>query len=244
MELRGRWALVTGAAERVGRVVAHELAGRGTNVVVHFHTSAAEADAAVASLQAIGVQALAPPGRPRGCDSGAPPGCRCRDADGRHRAPRQQRVQLPADAVRRHHRSRLDASLDVNLKAPFLLAWTLGRAMRTRGEGVIVNIADWAGERPYRHYLPYCISKAGLIALTKSLAKELAPAVRVNAVAPGPVLLPEDFGPEQVAAIRRATPLGRIGSPEDVARAIRFLAEEADFSTGSILHVDGGRGIA
>jgi NAD(P)-dependent dehydrogenase (short-subunit alcohol dehydrogenase family) len=137
-----------------------------------------------------------------------------------------------------------DASLDVNLKAPFLLAWTLGRAMRGRGEGAIVNVADWAGERPYRHYLPYCVSKAGILALTKALAKELAPQVRVNAVAPGPVLLPEDFSPEQVAAVERATPLARIGTPEDVARAIRFLAEEAGFSTGAVLHVDGGRGIA
>jgi pteridine reductase len=70
------------------------------------------------------------------------------------------------------------------------------------------------------------------------------PAVRVNAVSPGPVLLPEDFGEAEVAAVRRATPLGRVGTPEDVARAIRFLAEEADFSTGGVFHVDGGRGIA
>jgi len=136
-----------------------------------------------------------------------------------------------------------DASIDVNLKAPFVLAWTLGRAMRARGEGVIVNVADWAGERPYKNYLPYCISKAGVIALTKALAIELAPAVRVNAVAPGPVLLPEYFGEREIAAVERATPLG-VGTPEDVARAIRFLAEEATFTTGSVLHVDGGRGVA
>jgi pteridine reductase len=88
------------------------------------------------------------------------------------------------------------------------------------------------------------VSKAGLIALTKGLAKELAPHVRVNGVAPGPVLMPDDFTEADVEAVRRATPLGRIGTPEDVARAIRFLAEEAAFSTGAILHVDGGRGIA
>src|SRR5439155_297359 len=81
-----------------------------------------------------------------------------------------------------------DASLDTNLKAPFLLAWHVGRAMRARGTGRIVNLADWAGERPYRDYLPYCVSKAGIICLTKALAKELAPQVTVNAVAPGPVM--------------------------------------------------------
>src|SRR6185503_3793864 len=244
MELRGRWALVTGGAKRVGRAIAHELAGRGANVLVHYHTSAAEADATVASLRALGV-----------------------DADALHAelADAEQVRRLAADAEARSGGVALlvnsasnylrtpfdalteavwDASLDVNLKAPFLLAWTIGRAMRSRGEGAIVNIADWAGERPYRDYLPYCVSKAGIIALTRALAKELAPTVRVNAVAPGPVLPPDDFGAQELAAIRRATPLGRIGTPEDVARAIRFLAEEADFSTGSILHVDGGRGIA
>jgi NAD(P)-dependent dehydrogenase (short-subunit alcohol dehydrogenase family) len=244
MELRGRWALVTGGAKRIGRVVAHELASRGANVLVHYHTSAAEADATVASLRALGVEA---------------------DALHAELADAEQVRRLAADAETRSGGVALlvnsasnylrtpfdaltervwDASLDVNLKAPFLLSWTIGRAMRARGEGAIVNIADWAGERPYRDYLPYCVSKAGIIALTRALAKELAPTVRVNAVAPGPVLPPDDFGAQELAAIRRATPLGRIGTPEDVARAIRFLAEEADFSTGSILHVDGGRGIA
>ena len=137
-----------------------------------------------------------------------------------------------------------DASLDVNLKAPFLLSWALGRAMRARGGGRIVNLADWAGERPYNDYLPYCVSKAGIACLTKALAKALAPEVQVNAVAPGPVLPPDDVGPAERQAITRATPLKRIGTPEDVARCVRFLVEEADFSTGAIFLVDGGRLIA
>src|SRR5207247_10002384 len=116
-----------------------------------------------------------------------------------------------------------DASLDANRKAPFLLAWHLGRAMRARGRGRIVNLADWAGERPYADYLPYCVSKAGIICLTKALAKALAPAVQVNAVAPGPVLPPEDLTPSEREAIVRATPLRRFGTPEDVARCVRFL---------------------
>jgi pteridine reductase len=243
MELRGRWALVTGAARRVGRVVALELARRGANVVVHYNTSADEAGATVADLRALGVDAdvvqadLADVAQVRRL---------AQDAEVRSGGiavlvnSASNYLRTPFDTI---DEAAWDASIDVNLKAPFLLAWTLGRAMRARGEGVIVNVADWAGERPYRNYLPYCISKAGVVALTKALAIELAPAVRVNAVAPGPVLLPEHFGEREIAAVERATPLG-VGTPEDVARAIRFLAEEATFTTGSVLHVDGGRGIA
>jgi NAD(P)-dependent dehydrogenase (short-subunit alcohol dehydrogenase family) len=244
VELAGRWALVTGAAKRVGRVVAHELAGRGAHVIVHYHTSDAAAGKTVASLQALGVRAEA-----LRADLADPAAVR-RLADDAEAL--SGGVALLVNSASNYLRTPFDtitdadwdASLDVNLKAPFLLATSLGRAMRARGEGCIVNVADWAGERPYRNYLPYCVSKAGLIALTRALAKELAPAVRVNAVSPGPVLLPEDFGPDAVAAVTRATPLGRVGTPEDVARAIRFLAEEAAFSTGAVLHVDGGRGIA
>ena len=244
MELRGRWALVTGAAKRVGRVIALELARHGANIVVHYNSSATDAASTVGEITALGVQSFA-----IAADLGKPTAVAelAREADTRSGGvsvlvnSASNYLRVPFDDLTE---AVWDASLDVNLKAPFLLSWTIGRAMRDRGEGTIVNLADWAGERPYRDYLPYCISKAGMIALTKALAKELAPTVRVNAVAPGPVLPPDDFGPDTLAAIRRATPLGRIGSPEDVARAIRFLAEEASFSTGSILQVDGGRGIA
>jgi pteridine reductase len=244
MQLSGRWALVTGAAKRVGRVIAREFAGRGANVVVHYNHSAADAADAVRELESLGVRALA-----LQAELGVPAQVTAlaRDAEARTGGvavlvnSASNYLRVPFDALTEET---WDASLDVNLKAPFLLAWHLGRAMRDRGEGAIVNIADWAGERPYKDYLPYCVSKAGVICLTKALAKELAPSVRVNAVAPGPVLLPEDFGPEARAAVERATPLQRVGTPEDVARCIRFLVEEANFSTGGLFHVDGGRAIA
>jgi NAD(P)-dependent dehydrogenase (short-subunit alcohol dehydrogenase family) len=244
MQLRDRWALVTGAAKRVGRSIALELATRGMNVVVHYGSSVADAERTLEELRAHGVSAF---------------GLR---ADLFHptevatlagEAERQtggitvlvnsaaNYLRAPFDALTE---STWDQSIDVNLKAPFLLSWHVGRAMRARGEGAIVNIADWAGERPYEEYLPYCVSKAGVICLTKALAKALAPAVRVNAVAPGPVMLPEEMGTQERAAVERATPLRHIGRPEDVARCVRFVAEEADFSTGAIFHVDGGRLIA
>jgi pteridine reductase len=116
--------------------------------------------------------------------------------------------------------------------------------MKERGRGVIVNISDWAGYRPYKGYLPYCISKAGVVTMTQGLARALAPEVRVNAIAPGPVMLPEDMTDAERETVMRGTPLGREGSPGDVARAVRFLVAGSDFITGAVLTVDGGRLIA
>ena len=244
MELRGRWALVTGAAKRVGRVIALELARHGANVVVHYNSSAADADATVRALTGLGVEAFA-----LAADLGKTAEVERLAADAETRSggvsvlvnSASNYLRVPFDDLTE---AAWDASLDVNLKAPFLLAWHLGRAMRARGEGRIVNIADWAGERPYNDYLPYCVSKAGVICLTKALAKALAPTVQVNAVAPGPVLLPEEMSEAERAAVTRATPLKRVGRPEDVAACVRFLVTEASFSTGAIFHVDGGRAIA
>jgi NAD(P)-dependent dehydrogenase (short-subunit alcohol dehydrogenase family) len=244
MELRGRWALVTGAARRVGRVIARELATRGMHVVVHYHTSHGEAAGAVAELERLGVQAIAVRADLARADEVRALAERAEAQAGG--------VAVLVNSASNYLRVRFDdlteevwdASLDTNLKGPFLLSWHIGRAMRARGQGRIVNIADWAGERPYVDYLPYTVSKAGIICLTKALAKELAPEVAVNAVAPGPVLPPEDMGEAEKRAIVRATPLGRLGRPEDVARCVRFLAEEAEFTTGAVFLVDGGRLVA
>ena len=244
MELRGRWALVTGAAKRVGRVIALELARHGANLVVHYNSSTADAASTVGEIAALGVQAFA---LAADLEKPASVAQLAREADTRSGGvsvlvnSASNYIRVPFDDLTE---AVWDASLDVNLKAPFLLSWHLGRAMRARGEGSIVNIADWAGERPYVGYLPYCVSKAGVICLTKALAKELAPTVRVNTVAPGPVLLPEDMTEAERAAVMRATPLKRVGRPEDVAACVRFLVTEANFSTGAIFHVDGGRAIA
>jgi pteridine reductase len=244
MELRGRWALVTGAAKRVGRAIGRELATRGMHVVVHYNTSQDEAAAAVRELEALGVQAVA-----LRADLARADDVR---ALAEAAEARTGGIAVLVNSASNYFRTPFDdlteevwdASLDVNLKGPFLLSWHLGRAMRARGAGRIVNITDWSGERPYRSYLPYTVSKAGLICLTKALAKELAPEVAVNAVSPGPVLAPEDMSETEREAITRATPLRRFGSPEDVARCVRFLVEEANFTTGAVFLVDGGRLIA
>jgi len=244
MELRGRWAVVTGSGKRVGRAIALELAGRGANVVVHYRDSASEAEETAAAIRALGAEAVTARADLADAAAVVELAAAC-ERDGR-------RVDVLVNSASNYLRAPFDditeanwdASLDVNLKAPFLLSWHLGRAMRDRGEGCIVNLVDWAAERPYPEYLAYCVSKAGLVCLTRALAKALAPAVRVNAVAPGPVLLPETFSEAQGDAARRATVLKRIGTAEDVARCVRFVVEEADYSTGSTFGVDGGRSIA
>lgn len=242
--LAGQWALVTGAGRRVGRVIALELARRGADIVIHYNRSAREAEDVAGEVRALGRSAVT-----IGAELGRAAAVEQLAADALARTgavdvlvnSASNYLHTPFDAL---DQAAWDVSLDVNLKAPYLLSVALGRAMRARGRGAIVNVVDWAAERPYRGYLPYCVSKAGLVCLTKGLARELAPNVRVNAVAPGPVLLPEDMGPTEVAAAVAATPLGRVGRPEDVAACVGFLVAEAQFTTGSVVHVDGGRAIA
>lgn len=137
-----------------------------------------------------------------------------------------------------------DSHIDINLRAPFLLSQALGPLMKRNGEGKIINIVDWSAKRPYADYIPYCVSKAGLLCLNTALAKALAPEVQVNAVLPGPVLMPEHATPKFRQAVIAATPLKKVGSPEDVAQAILYLIEGSDFVTGAELTVDGGRLIA
>jgi pteridine reductase len=229
MQLRGRWALVTGAAKRVGRVVALELAGRGANVVVHYNSSAADAEATVASVRALGVQGLslradladAEQVRKLAADAEAQTGGIALLVNSA-----SNYIRRPFDAITE---ADWDASIDVNLKAPFLLAWTIGKAMRARGEGSIVNVTDWAGERPYRNTSHTACPRAVSSHSRRRWRGSWRRQVRVNAVSPGPVMPPDEFGPDELAAIRRATPLARIGTPEDVARAIRFIAEEGGF---------------
>ena len=132
-----------------------------------------------------------------------------------------------------------DAIFAANLRAPFLLSQRLGLAMKAGGGGHIVNLGDWAGMRPYRSYLPYVVSKAGLIHMTRALALELAPEVQVNCVCPGPVPLPEQYDAATAEAVRRGTPLERLGDPDEIARAVRFFVESR-FATGAILTWTGG----
>ncbi len=244
MKLKGKRALVTGSAVRVGRVIAMNLAEGGADVAVHYNTSSKQAERTAEEIRALGVKAVTVQGDVS------------QDSQVEAVVGEVERALGPVDVLVNsasiYYKKSFedlteedwDKNLAVNAKAPFLLARRIGPGMKKRGRGKIVNIVDWAAERPYPDYMPYCASKAALVNLTKSLALALAPEVQVVGVAPGPVLMPEDFSPETVEAVKKAVPLKRVGSPEDIAAAVRFLIEGTDFMTGSILTVDGGRLIA
>jgi NAD(P)-dependent dehydrogenase (short-subunit alcohol dehydrogenase family) len=133
--------------------------------------------------------------------------------------------------------------MDNNLRAAFLSARAFGLAMRAGNGGVIIMLADTAGTRPWIGYTPYSVAKAGVIALTHALARELAPSVRVNAIAPGPILFPDDYGSEQQRREIDRTLLKRKGEPEDISQAAIALIRN-DYITGALLPVDGGRTLA
>ncbi len=244
MNLQGANILITGAAKRVGRACAVALAAQGANIAVHYHRSAKEATETCAALQRFGVKALT-----FRADLARVAQLRAMAAEawktfGGIDVLINSASIFPRTPLEQVTERIWDQTLDTNLKGCFFLARELGMRMAKRGRGKIINIADWAGERPYKNYLPYCISKAGVIAMTKGLAKTLAPRVQVNAISPGPVLLPPSISAADKKAVIRGTPLGRIGSPEDIANTARFLIEGTDFMTGSIVAVDGGRLIA
>ena len=237
--------MVTGAAKRVGRQIALGLARRGANIVVHYNSSAPDARRVVAEIKALGVDAIA---------------VRANQTNAREvraavaRAVKHFRdihVLVTSAAVYRKTpfdtltEEDWDFHIDANLKGPFLFALEVGRRMKKRGTaGKIITFADWAAMRPYADYLPYCVSKAGIICLTKSLAKALGPNVQVNAIAPGPVLLPPDFSARERRQVIEATLVKRLGSPQDIVSSVVFLIEGSDFITGHTLVVDGGRLIA
>jgi len=245
MELKGKTALVTGAGKRVGREIALGLARRGANVVVHYNTSAADALAVVAEIKALGVDALAV-----GADQTNARQVHAAVAKALRRF-RDIHVLVTSAAVYKKTpfdtltEADWDFHIDANLKGPFLFALEVGRHMKKRKiAGKIITFSDWAAIRPYADYLPYCVSKAGIICLTKSLAKALGPKVQVNAIAPGPILLPPDFTPAERRKVVDATIVKHIGSPKDIVNSILYLVEGTDFVTGHTLLVDGGRLIA
>jgi NAD(P)-dependent dehydrogenase (short-subunit alcohol dehydrogenase family) len=243
MRLAGRVVLITGGARRIGRALALGLARRGAAIAFSYRSSAGDARRTVREIESLGVRALAVRAD------------LARDADVRRLVRRvgahfgrldalinsaANFDRVPFESLSESH---WDRTLDANLKGPFLCALHASRLMRKHG-GKIINFADWAGVRPYRDYLPYCVSKGGIVTLTKALAKELAPRIQVNAIAPGPILPPPDMRAAVKRRIARRVPLKRWGSPEDLVNTVVFLLEGTDFMTGSVVFVDGGQLIA
>jgi len=236
-------ALVTGAARRVGRAIALGLGAHGYDVLVHYRHSREEAEATVAALRAGGAEAAA-----LRADLASVPEIESLFGAIAERPGRLDLLVNNASTFRRTpfgdvREEDWDELHDANLKAPFFCCQFAAPLLARSDRGQIVNLVDTSAARPWTGYLPYCSAKAGLRALTLGLARALAPRVRVNAVAPGPVLLPEGTTPAERRAIEDSTLLRRLGSPQDVAEAVLFLATGPAYLTGAILPVDGGQGL-
>jgi pteridine reductase len=243
----GKTVVITGAAKRVGRSIARELHAAGANILVHYRTAVADAEAIAAELNTL-----------------RPGSALCLQAD---LLDLDALSALVANTVA--HFGRLDALVNnassffatplggidqgawddligSNLKAPLFLTQAAAPHLRAV-QGAVVNITDIHAERPLAGYPLYCAAKAGLLGLTRALAIELAPEVRVNAVAPGPILWPEEaaqageFDAQARARIVAHTLLKHEGSPHDIARTVRFLLNDAPYVTGQVINVDGGR---
>jgi pteridine reductase len=231
-------AVVTGSGKRLGRAVALGLAGQGADVVIHYRTSEREAREVVAEIGKLGRRSIA------------------LQADlavvseieqlfqnvGANFGRLDVLVNSAANFLHTDFHSTTeklwDASLSTNLKAPFFCCHAAAPLLKETN-GAIINFADIGGIMGWPGFIPHCISKAGVIMLTRSLAKELAPEIRVNAIAPGTITMPGD-PPQWESNFVRLAPLHRSGTPEDIVTAVNYLAT-AKFVTGQILVVDGGR---
>jgi pteridine reductase len=242
--LQGRWALVTGAARRVGAGIVRTLHGAGAGVVIHYRGSGAEASELAAELNAtrpdsaLSLQAdLLEEGR-----------CERLIAD---IVERTGRLDILVNNASSFYPTPLgtvtaaqwDDLLGTNLRAPLFLSQAALPQLKAN-QGTIVNLIDIHAVRPLKDHPLYGAAKAGLAMLTRSMARDLAPAVRVNGVAPGAVLWPDDGLSEKTReSIIRQIPMQRAGAPEDIARCVLWLVRDAGYVTGQIIAVDGGRSI-
>lgn len=241
--LQGKVALVTGGAHRIGAAVARALHAEGMRLVIHYHSSEAAAHALQAELHRARPQSVM---LVRG-DLGA--GAKLArnlvfetiEAFGQLDVLVNNAAQFYPTEFGQATEDQWDELMAVNLKAPFFLAQAALPHLR-RQAGCVVNIADIYGERPLPNYPIYSISKAGVIMLTKALARELGPEVRANGIAPGVILWPES-GLDEMSKQRivSRTPLKRAGDPADIARAVLFLIRDSGYTTGQVIAVDGGR---
>ena len=242
--LAGHCVFVTGGAKRLGAAMARRLHTAGASVVVHYHRSREAADELVAELDAVRAgSSLAVRGDLNDVD--------CLPALVAQAVARYGRIDVLINNASTFYptpigsitAAQFDDLVGTNLRAPLFLSQAAAPALRET-RGLIINMVDIHARRPLRAHPVYSAAKAGLVMLTKSLARELGPEVRVNGIAPGPVLWPErDLDESLKAEIIAKTALKRSGSPEDIARTALFLATEAPYVTGQVIAVDGGRSL-
>jgi len=236
--LHGKVALVTGAGKRLGRAVALRLAEEGMDLAVHYGNSAKEAAEVVGKIEEMGQKAVAIRADLRSVDEVRRLLLEVGNELGRLDLLVNSAANFLPGSVISTTEEVWDASLDTNVKAPFFVAQAAAPMLR-RSKGSIVNFADTGGLLGWPGFIGHSVAKAGVINLTNSLAKALAPDVRVNAIAPGTITMPGD-PPEWEEDFVKLAPLKRTGRPSDIADAVVYLAT-AEFLTGHVLVLDGGR---
>ncbi len=240
MELTGRVALVTGGGQRLGREFAAALATKGMALALHYHRSATGAEELRDRIVAAG-------GRAELFQADLTDARAARALPARVAAKLGQLDVLVNSAAVMHRVPFEETTIELydeimalNLRSLFFLAQGAAPELR-RTRGRMVNIADLGGLEPWPSYSVHSLSKAGVVMLTRVLARALAPDINVNAIAPGTVMVPDDYSDEEKARLARSAPLKRLGTPDDAVQALLYLLEHGDFVTGEVLVVDGGR---
>jgi pteridine reductase len=239
MKLCGRVAIVTGAGVRLGKAIALALAEKGARLVVHYNTSTGPAQQTVDEIRSMGSEAIAV--QADLSQPGQAPSI-LKQAVARYG---QADILINSAAIfepgtwENVTEENWDRHFDINCKSPFFLTQAFAQQVDAERQAHVINIADWRGVRPGTRYIAYTLTKAALIAMTKSLALALAPNIQVNAVAPGLILPPPDQGPEYLERIAPKIPARRTGSPSEVVKAVLYLLD-ADFVTGELAYVTGG----
>jgi pteridine reductase len=239
--LTGRVALVTGAGRRVGRAIALALGVRGMHVVVHFNGSRTGADETARLITDAGGQAIVEQADLTQVEAAIELVDRAIAWRGALSALVNSAAIMLRTPVGETTTPDWDTMFALNVRAPYFLSQRAAPALAA-SQGAIVNIADLAAFESWPAYVPHGMTKAAVVQMTRAMARALAPGVRVNAVAPGVVLLPEGWSEDEAEHLRSTTPLRRLGSPEDVAQVVLFLLE-AQYVTGEVIRVDGGRHI-
>ena len=239
--LTGRVALVTGAGRRVGRAIALALGARGMHVVVHFNGSRTGADETARLITDAGGKAIVEQADLTQVEAANELVDRAIAWRGALSALVNSAAIMLRTPVGETTTPDWDTMFALNVRAPYFLSQRAAPALAA-SQGAIVNIADLAAFESWPAYVPHGMTKAAVVQMTRAMARALAPGVRVNAVAPGVVLLPEGWSEEEAEHLRSTTPLRRLGSPEDVAQVVVFLLE-AQYVTGEVIRVDGGRHI-
>jgi NAD(P)-dependent dehydrogenase (short-subunit alcohol dehydrogenase family) len=237
-------AVVTGAGVRLGRAIATALHREGFAVVVHFNSSRAGADAVVRAIRADGGAAVAVRADIRTVKGARSVIAAAATGFGRIDLLVNNAAVFRAATVHTATEKLWDEALDTNLKGMFFCSQAAAKVMLRKGRGgSIINIASIGGLQAWSGYLPYSVSKAGVVMLTRCLARGLAPSIRVNAVAPGTIILENERRNAARIPLRRI-PMRRYGAPEDITDLVIFLAKRAGYVTGQVFAADGGRSIS